>query len=183
MHGVELAGLTSAVAEATDDLESLAVQDVDPLVGAIGNIQEPLLRIFREGYVPHRSVAQRVLVEERFLYKGAVGLKHLHTVVHAVADIYETVVGDIGAEYRVAELLRDWGLRIVIAKVGVVRLLTVRAPIPLELAGGGVEHNHAAVPVAVGNVQFIGLLIDEEFGREAEVGGVIAAFAHARFAK
>src|SRR5437868_5062943 len=169
MHGVELAGLTSAVAEATDDLESLAVQDVDPLVGAIGNIQEPLLRIFREGYVPNRSVAERVLVEERFFYEGPVGLEHLHTIVDAVADIHKTVVGDVGAVYRIAELLRDGRLRIVVAEIGVVRLFAVRAPVAFKLAAGSVEHDHTSIPVAVGNVQFIGLLVDEEFGREAEV--------------
>src|ERR1700693_6333744 len=58
MHGVELSGLTSSVAEGADNLQRLAVENVDPLVGSVGNIQEPLLGIFREGYVPNRSVTQ-----------------------------------------------------------------------------------------------------------------------------
>jgi len=36
VHGIELTGLTPAVAEAADYLERLAVKDVDPFVGAIG---------------------------------------------------------------------------------------------------------------------------------------------------
>src|SRR6266567_3135719 len=46
VHGVELAGLASAVAEAGEHLKRFAVQDVDLLVRAVGQIKVLLLRIF-----------------------------------------------------------------------------------------------------------------------------------------
>src|ERR1035437_2033490 len=82
----------------------------------------------------------------------------------------------------VAELLGDRRTRIVIAQVGVVGFVAVGAPVPLVLAGAGVEYDHATVPVAVGDVQLIGLLVDEKFSRQPEVFGVVAAFAPAGLA-
>ena len=61
VHGVEFAGLPAAFAEARQDFERFALQDVDLFVRAIGQIDVLLLRILREGDVPHRSVAQRSL--------------------------------------------------------------------------------------------------------------------------
>ncbi len=63
--------------------------------------------------------------------------------------------------HRVAELLGDGSLRVVIPQIGVVGLVAVGAPIALELAGVGVEYDDAAVAITVGNVQLIGLLVDE----------------------
>ena len=63
--------------------------------------------------------------------------------------------------YRIAELLRDRRVGIVITEVGVVGLVAVGAPVALVLAGVGVEDDDAAIAVAVGHVHFIGLRIDE----------------------
>src|SRR5438132_4194854 len=54
---VELARLPAAVAEARELGQRLAIEDVDLLVGAVGEIEILLLRILRERDVPHRSVA------------------------------------------------------------------------------------------------------------------------------
>ena len=60
--------------------------------------------------------------------------------------------------HRIAELLRRRRIRIVRAQIGVVRLVAVGAPVALVLAGVGVEHDHAMVAVAVGDVELVGLL-------------------------
>ena len=84
--------------------------------------------------------------------------------------------------HRVAELLRDGRIRVVVAEIGVVRLVAVGAPMPLVLAGVGVEDDDAVVAVAVGDVELIGLGIDKHLGGQPEVLGVVAAFALAGLA-
>ena len=63
------------------------------------------------------------------------------------------------------------------ARIGVVRLLAVRAPVALVRAGVGVEHDDAAVAVAVGDVHLVGGEIDFRFGRAIEVRRVGVALA------
>src|SRR5687767_11399835 len=53
VDGEELAGLTAAAAERGEHVERLPVEDVDLHVGAIGDVQEALLRVARERDVPH----------------------------------------------------------------------------------------------------------------------------------
>ena len=89
VHGVELARLAAAFAEAGHDFERIALDDVDPVVHAVGQIHILLLRILGEGDVPHRAVAQRILRDEGFLDERAVRLEDLNAVVHAVADIQQ----------------------------------------------------------------------------------------------
>ena len=96
------------------------------------------------------------------LTKVPSGLEYLDTIVHAVADIEQAIVRELRAVHRAAELLIDRRVRIVIAGVGVVRLVAIGAPMPLVLAGVGVEHDDAFVAVAVGDVQLIGFRIDKQ---------------------
>ena len=72
VDGEELAGLAAAVAEAREDLQRLAQHDVDLLVLAVGEEQVLLLRILREGDVPDRAVAERLLRDELLLHERAV---------------------------------------------------------------------------------------------------------------
>ena len=76
--------------------------------------------------------------------------------------------------HRVAELLRQRRVRVVAAEVGVVRLVAVGAPVALELTGLGVHHHHALVAVAVGHVQLVILLVDEDLRHLEEVVGGVA---------
>ena len=64
VHGIEFAGLPSAVAEAGQNLQRLAVDNVDLLVRAVGQIDVLLLRVLGERDVPDRAVAQGVLFDE-----------------------------------------------------------------------------------------------------------------------
>src|ERR1700722_7688504 len=88
-HGVnpvELPGVAAFVPETPDPAPVVALDDPDLVVLAIGAQQIGLLRIGPDRDIPHRAVAERVLLEEPFLYKGAILLEHLDTVVDAVAD-------------------------------------------------------------------------------------------------
>ncbi len=82
--------------------------------------------------------------------------------------------------HRVAKLLRRWRIRIVVAEVGVIGFVAVRAPVPLVLARIRVKHDHAMIAVAVGDVHFIRLFIDERLSRQAQVFHVVAALAAVR---
>src|SRR5580658_4813174 len=84
--------------------------------------------------------------------------------------------------HGVAELLRDGSLGSIRPQVGVIRLVTVGAPIAFECAAVGVEHDYALVAVAVRDVDFVGLRVDENLGGQAQVGSVVAAVALSRLA-
>ena len=110
----------------------------------------------RESDVPHRSVAQRPFLDDLLLHECAVLFEHLDAVVHAVAHVEQAIVRQLRAVHGIAELLIERRIRIVIAQVGVVRLVAVSAPMPLVFSRVRVEHDHALVAIAVGDVQFIG---------------------------
>src|SRR5262245_23415455 len=63
----ELPWTATAVAERRQHLERAAQQDVDLLVDTVGGVDVGLLRIAREGHVPHRARAIGVAIDERFL--------------------------------------------------------------------------------------------------------------------
>ena len=77
--------------------------------------------------------------------------------------------------HRVAELLCRRRGRIVGTEVGVVRPIAIGAPIALHLAGVGVDHRHALVEIAVGDVGLVGLGIDPNLRDAAEILEIIAA--------
>src|SRR5713101_8344726 len=175
VHAVELAGLAPAVAEVRNLLQRLAQYDAHLLVLAVGEEHEPLLAILRERDIPGRARSERLLGIEPFLHELAVRLEYLHAVALAVAHVDETVVRALDAMHRVAELLSGRRLRVVVAHGSVVRLVAVRAPVALHLAGIGVDHGHAFVEVAVGDIGFVGLGIDPDLGHPSEVLQVVAA--------
>ena len=79
--------------------------------------------------------------------------------------------------HRVAELLRERRARVVAAEVRVVRLVAVRAPVALDLAGVHVDDRDAVVAVAVGHVGFVGLLVERDLRDLVERPHVVAAGA------
>src|SRR5580704_14487416 len=82
--------------------------------------------------------------------------------------------------HRIAELLRGRIFRIIGRNVVIVRLLPIRAPMPLVLPRLCVENDHSMIAVAVGYIQLVGLLIDEQLRRPLEIIDVVAALALAR---
>src|SRR5256885_3937823 len=177
VHAVELAGLAPAVAEVRDLLQRLAKDDAHLLVLAVGEEDEALLGIFRKGDIPDRTRGEGLLGVERLLHKRPVRTEYLQTIRLAVAHVDQTVVRALDAVHRIAELLGGRRLRIVVTHGSVVRLVAVRAPVALHLAGIGVDHGNAPVAVAVGDVGFVGLGIDPDLGHPPEVLRIVAAAA------
>src|SRR3954447_17071697 len=179
-HGVDpmkLTGVASATAEAADHSAVLALEHPDLVVLAVRAQQVCLLRIGPDRDIPYRAVAERVLFEEPFLDEGAVFPEHLDAVVDAVADIDQSVIGDLHAMHGIGELLRHRRVRIVSRLLVVVRRLAVGAPVSLVSAGCCVEHDDPPVAVSVRDVNFVGVLVDRGFGGLAELGGIVAALA------
>src|SRR5262249_15024401 len=105
VHSVELARLTSAVAETRQDFERVAKHDVDLVVRTVDQIDLVLLRILREREVPNGSVAERSLRDEHFLDERAVFLENLNSIIHTVAYIQEPLDGEFGAMNGIPKLL------------------------------------------------------------------------------
>src|SRR5262249_23700024 len=102
---VELARLPATVTECGELVERLTIEDVDFHVRAVGNIQESLLPVAREGDVPDGAGAARRVRDDCFLHERAVLLEHLNAIVLRVADVDQAVVRQFGAEYWTSELL------------------------------------------------------------------------------
>src|SRR3954462_14208393 len=169
VHGEELAGLPAAVAEPRQDLERLPVHDVHALVPAVGEEDVLLLGIARERDVPHGAVATRARKDALLLHELAVLAKDLNPIVHAVADVHETIVRRLGAVHGIAELWRERRVGVVGAHVGVLRGLPIRAPEPLDRPGAHVGHRRALVAAAVRDVRLVRLRIEGDLGDAAEV--------------
>ena len=79
----------------------------------------------------------------------------------------------------IAELLRGLVVGVVETDVGVVGLVAVGSPIPLQLAGVHVDDRDALVAVSIGDVRFVGVRVEGDLGHSAEVLGIVAAPARA----
>ena len=179
MHAVELPRLAAAVPEAGQVLERLAVQDVDSLVRAVRNVQEPLLRIAGQGDIPSRAAPERPGFHPAFLDVGSVGLEDLNAVVRAVAHVQHAVIGQRDGVNRRTELV---GLlpRLVSGQLRVVGFVAVGAPMPLVFARVRIHHDHAPIPVAVRHEKLVGARVNHRLGGKLEVLDVVAAPAHER---
>src|SRR5581483_325782 len=73
--------------------------------------------------------------------------------------------------------------RVVATEVGVIGFVAVGAPVAFEFAGIRVKHGHAFVEVSVGDIGFIGLWVNKDFGHFPEVLRVVAAAVFAQVAE
>src|SRR5207302_4866510 len=110
------------------------------------------------------------------------GLEDLDAIVGAIANVKQAVHGKLGAMHGIAELLRRRTIRIVGTKVRIIRFVSVCAPMPFVLSSVGVEDDHAMIAIAIRDVDFIGLLVDKNLRRPAQILDVVAAFALAGLA-
>src|SRR6266550_4466022 len=79
----------------------------------------------------------------------------------------------------ITELLSGWGIRIVRPKIDVLRLMAISSPMTFVLAGLGVVHDHAMVAIAIGDIDFIGVLVDKDLRGQPQVLDVVTASARA----
>src|SRR2546426_8862896 len=177
----ELARLAPGSADVADLLERLAIQNRDAFVRAVGDVHETLLRIGRQRHAECRARPLRFTLDEPFFEEFAVQGERLDAVVRAICHIDDAVVGDLNAVRRV-ELLRSSAGHLARLRGLVLRLVAVGAPVALVGAGVGVEHDDAAVAVAVGNKHLVGLVIHGDACRPAQVRCVVAVDGHATLA-
>src|SRR5579871_5376816 len=177
MQHQELSGVAPGMAERADDAAVVAFDHADLVVGAVGIEEIALLRIGPEREIEYRAVTAGVLLVEPFLHIGAVFFEDLDAVLAAVAGIDQSVIGDLHAMDGIAELLLFGGGRIVRRLLVVVGRLAGAAPVPLVGERGSVVHDDAAIAVAVGDVEFVGALVDGDFRRPAELARVVAVGA------
>src|SRR5579883_2853719 len=109
-------------------------------------------------------------------------MEYLDTVVDTVANIQQIVVRQLRTVDGIPKLLRGRIVGIVAPQIGIIGLMPVRAPVALVLAGFGIEHDHAMIPVPVGNISLVGLRVDENLGGQPQIRDVVAALALVRLA-
>ena len=105
VHPVELAGVAAVVSGLAEDAAIAAQQRPNDVVLAVGDQQELLIAVAREGQLPDRSVAQRFLAQEELLQEFSLLGEHLDAIVHAIADVDQSVVRQVHAMDGIAELL------------------------------------------------------------------------------
>src|SRR3990172_4641318 len=131
VHPEKLPRLAPAVAEAGQDFERLPLNDIDPLVLAVRQVEVLLRRVAGERDVPHRPVAQRPGRDALLLHERTLPAEHLDPIVGTVPHVDQSVVRGLGAVDRVAELRGKRGIRVVRPHVGIYGGLAVGAPKPL----------------------------------------------------
>jgi len=82
--------------------------------------------------------------------------------------------------HRRAELLNQRRFRIIGAHIRVIRLISVRAPIPFDLAVIHVDDGNTMVEITICNVRFVGFGVDHDLRHSAEVLHVVAAAGSGR---
>src|SRR5512132_1376603 len=78
--------------------------------------------------------------------------------------------------HRIAEALRERHRRIIGRQLVVGGgFIAVRTPVALVGAAAGIEHDHAAVLIAVGDIEFLRRFVDHHVGGAAKLAGGIRA--------
>ena len=206
MQALEVARLLAALTELIEDLQALAIEHCDVRVAVVGDVEELLLRVGGEREAGRRLRRRTGSIDERLRHVLPFRREHLHSAVRTIGHVDQAVVRDLDGVHRPAELLRPVALGIerrrsasaaagVRAAAGASALgrrgrhidgrIAERAPHPLERAGISVEHDHAAVPVAVRDEGLVGLGPHEDVRRLVDglrVGVALARRSCRRFA-
>src|ERR1700674_4841198 len=74
--------------------------------------------------------------------------------------------------HRIGELLRERSIGLVGWHLVVAGFFAIRPPMPPIGARLGVEHNDAAIRVAVGDIEFVRLLVESDIGRPASLSAL-----------
>ena len=166
MNPVKLTRVPAVTPENVGDHSRRAFQNPYVLVLAVCVIQVLLTAVARGVKIPRRAIAQCIARDKELLDEVTALLEHLDTIVHAVANVDQTVIGDTHTVHWVSKL-RRWRVsgRDVGPQIRVVRHTPVGAPVPLVLAGGRIYDQHALVLIAVGNVGLVRDRVDFDVGR------------------
>src|SRR5262249_21558480 len=129
----DLSGRAPFLRKLADDFHAVATQNPDAMLRAVAYINELLLRIMRER---DRERAALAFARDAFLDEFAVTFENLDAAVGAIGYIDQSIV-------RTRDAVRDVVLRrrsrIRPVAGFVIRLFSIRAPMPQILSGFGVE--------------------------------------------
>src|SRR5437660_4894586 len=174
----KLARLAPGPADLADFFERLAIQNRDALVRAVRNVDETLVRIGRQRNAECGACPLRFTLDESFLQEFALEGKGLDAIVRTIRYIHDAIFGDLNTVRRV-ELLRSRTR--CLARLGglVIRLVAVGTPMALVGTGVAVEYDDAAVAVTIGNKHLVGLIVDGDARRPAQMRCIVAVDAYA----
>src|SRR5690606_18445690 len=102
--------------------------------------------------IPHRSIGETFRSDSFFLDEGAVRPEDLDAVVDAITHVDKPVLCRLHTVNGISELPDRRRIRIIGAKVAIIRPVTVGAPEPLELSGLWIDNNNPLVAIPVSNV-------------------------------
>src|SRR5262245_19276343 len=132
----------------------------------------------------HRSfVLKCVSRDEDFFNKRSVESEYLEPVVRAVSNVDQIIVRHEHGMNGVIETFWRRSLNQLRARRKrqlIVRLLTVRSPVPLVRAGIRVKNDDAVIEVSVCHEQFIRLRVHEQASRSSQVRSIVAALILSR---
>src|SRR5580692_461417 len=170
VEAVELARQMPRMSNPSRDAAVLPVEDPHHAVHHIGDVEIFLLRVWRK-INGARGIVAAIVGNRKFLHELSLLGENLNAVTAAVADVNQPVLGNVHAVHRFTELLRRWisgnaGRQGIV--VDLIERNSVGSPAALERSGIGVIHDHAFIQVAVGDVDFVGRLIQFRRGNSAQ---------------
>src|SRR5579862_721372 len=164
VHGIELSRLAATIAKACQYFERVPKHDIHFVVRPVGNIKVLLLGIRRKRNVKYRTFTEGVLRDKYLFYESAIWFEHLDPIVNPITDIEQSVMGEFGTVHRISKLLRRRCRGIILAEVGIVRLVAVGSPVAFVLTGLCVKDDDASIAIAIGYISFIRLRINKNLG-------------------
>src|SRR5258706_12142452 len=176
----EFARHAAGAAEAAEFPAVFAQQDIDLRIRSVGGEDKLLAPVARRHEIGDRA-AQRLRVEKKLAHVSAVAEEHLDAVVRAVAYVHQAVTR-AAHTMRIAELLRGLGAGLVCGHLVVARHLAVSAPMPFVRTRRRVEHDHAAVAVAIADENFVVGRLRIDRRRPAHMRIAVAALGSAGLA-
>src|SRR4029077_17987548 len=133
MRLLKLAVLSPGLANRSHFLQRLAIEDMDDLLSEIVNIHELLLWVARKRDGCRAAPGLGIFAQIDFLQILAVDGEHLNTALLQDCHIEQAVVG-------YANLVNHSELLDIRAQfAGIIRLVSVRAPVALICSGSGIE--------------------------------------------
>ena len=182
MRPNELACLAARLPKPVQDLQVLTPQYPDTLVRAVHEIQQALFWIPRELKTEAAPRSACLWTNKPFHQVLAVLPEGLNTVTAAVGDIDQTVLRSDDAVKGGVLLRRVVQLDRILIFVGVVRWLSVRAPMTKIFSSRSIVDHHAFVTVSIRDKDLVRLGLDVEVCGTAQVIRIVAPFVDTRFA-
>ena len=170
----EQSRLSTTISESVQNFHRLTIDNGDLEILTIGQVNEFLIFIWRESYIPGRALSKGGWVVNVFTHVSTVWAEYLNSVSTTVANIDQTIIRWFGTMYRAAKLLRARFARR-ISHIGVViGTITISTPVSFEGTGSNVYNSHSLMGITISEVGFIVCCIDSDFCYSTKVSLAVA---------